>query len=183
MPRYVAFLRAINVGGHTVKMDALRQHFETLKFKYVETLIASGNVIFESNAGDASTLARRIEKHLYETLGYEVGTFIRRSDELLKVAAHKPFKGADMSASGNSIYVAFIDEPIGADAMRKLKPHATAWDEFQVMEREVYWLCRRKKMSESKFSGAVLEKTLQRPATLRNMTTIRKIAAKFASQP
>ncbi len=182
MPRYVAFLRAINVGGHTVKMDVLRQHFETMKFKNVETLIASGNVIFESNAGDASTLSRKIEKHLHETLGYEVRTFIRKSDELLKVAAHEPFKDADMSASGNAIYVAFFNEPIGADAMRKLKPHVTAWDEFQVMEREVYWLCRRK-MSESTFSGAVLEKTLQTPATLRNMTTVRKIAAKFAPQP
>lgn len=182
MPRYVAFLRAINVGGHTVKMDALRKHFKALKLSNVQTLIASGNVIFESSVSDAGKLSRKIERHLHEKLGYEVRTFIRKSDELLIVAAHKPFKDADMSASGNSVYVAFIDELISADAIRKLKPHVTAWDEFQVLKREVYWLCRRK-MSESKFSGAVLEKTLQRPATLRNMTTIRKIAAKFASQP
>jgi len=36
MPRVVAFLRAINVGGHVVKMDALRAHFEALGLELLE---------------------------------------------------------------------------------------------------------------------------------------------------
>ena len=56
MPRYVAFLRAINVGGHVVKMERLRALFEDLGFAKVETLIASGNVIFETRAEDAGAL-------------------------------------------------------------------------------------------------------------------------------
>ena len=43
MTRYIAFLRAINVGGHTVKMDQLRALFEELGLSNVETFIASGN--------------------------------------------------------------------------------------------------------------------------------------------
>ena len=50
MPRYIAFLRAINIGGHTVKMDDLRQLFESLQFTSVETFIASGNVIFKAGS-------------------------------------------------------------------------------------------------------------------------------------
>ena len=50
MPRHIAFLRAINVGGHTVTMDRLRQLFTGLGLKDVETFIASGNVIFSSAA-------------------------------------------------------------------------------------------------------------------------------------
>ncbi len=50
MPKYVALLRAINVGGHTVKMDHLRRLFEALGFTNVETFIASGNVIFDSTS-------------------------------------------------------------------------------------------------------------------------------------
>jgi uncharacterized protein (DUF1697 family) len=46
MPKYVAFLRAINVGGHTVKMDHLRRLFEALGFTNVETFIASSDVVF-----------------------------------------------------------------------------------------------------------------------------------------
>ena len=45
-----AFLRAINVGGHVVKMDALRRHFEQMQFTSVQTFIASGNVVFESSS-------------------------------------------------------------------------------------------------------------------------------------
>ena len=43
---YVALLRGINVGGRNVKMDRLREIFESLGFSNVETFIASGNVIF-----------------------------------------------------------------------------------------------------------------------------------------
>jgi len=77
MPKYVAFLRAINVGGHTVKMDHLRGLFEALSFSNVETFIASGNVIFDTKSKDQQTLERKIEKHLRETLGYAVTTFDR----------------------------------------------------------------------------------------------------------
>ena len=50
MPRFFAFLRAINVGGHNVTMEKLRGLFEASGFKDVETFIASGNVIFTSNS-------------------------------------------------------------------------------------------------------------------------------------
>ena len=53
--RYVALLRAINVGGRTVKMDRLRVLFEEMKLQNVQTYIASGNVIFDSSAAAASS--------------------------------------------------------------------------------------------------------------------------------
>jgi len=53
MPRYVAFLRAINVGGHVVTMAQLKRAFEAVPLASVETFIASGNVIFESRSTDA----------------------------------------------------------------------------------------------------------------------------------
>jgi uncharacterized protein (DUF1697 family) len=40
--RYAAFLRAINVGGHVVKMDRLRALFEAVPLARVSTFIASG---------------------------------------------------------------------------------------------------------------------------------------------
>jgi uncharacterized protein (DUF1697 family) len=45
--------------------------------------------------------------------------------------------------------------------------------------REVYWLCRTR-FSESQISGALLAKTLGMPTTLRNTTTVKKIAAKYS---
>ena len=64
MQKYIAFLRAINVGGHTVKMDRLREIFETMGFSNVETFIASGNVIFETKSKDVDSLVKMIKKKL-----------------------------------------------------------------------------------------------------------------------
>ena len=84
--RYVAFLRAINVGGrHLVKMDALRRLFEELGFTNVETFIASGNVVFESKSRSAASLEKAIEAHLQKSLGYEVKTFIRSESEVAEI--------------------------------------------------------------------------------------------------
>ncbi len=84
MTRYFAFLRAINVGGHVVKVDRLRQIFESLGVSSVETFIASGNVIFESTSKSVRILEKRIESGLREALGYEVVTFASaRTGDLL----------------------------------------------------------------------------------------------------
>ena len=91
MTRYVAFLRAINVGGRRVKMDHLRKLFEALGTSNVETFIASGNVIFDSEADDPRVLERKIEDHLQESLGYEVATFVRSTSELAGIARYRPF--------------------------------------------------------------------------------------------
>ena len=69
MPRYVALLRAVNVGGRVVKMDQLRALFEAMKFKHVETFIASGNVVFDARTDDASALEQANETHLQRPLG------------------------------------------------------------------------------------------------------------------
>jgi uncharacterized protein (DUF1697 family) len=178
--RYIAFLRAINVGGHTVKMDHLRKLFETLGFANVETFIASGNVIFDSPAEDAQTLEKTIERHLRQSLGYEVITFIRSTSELAGVAKYQPFAADGLDAEGNSLYIAFLADRPSDEAQQKLMTFRSEIDDFHIYKREAYWLCR-KKMSESAFSGALLEKTLGMPATMRNVTTVRKMAAKYAT--
>ena len=182
MPRFIAFLRAINVGGHIVKMNHLRQLFEALEFSDVETFIASGNVIFESPATDARTLEKQIERHLRQALGYEVATFIRSTSELAAIATYKPFPATELDADGNALYIAFLPAPPTSEARQKLMTFRTEIDDFHIHEREIYWLCRTK-LSESSFSGALLEKTIGMPATMRNSTTVKRLAAKYAAAP
>lgn len=179
MPKYVAFLRAINVGGHTVKMDHLRRLFEDLDFSNVQTFIASGNVIFESKSTSAKTLEKKIEKHLQDALDYEVATFIRTTSELAVIADYKPFPDEELKAEGNALYIAFLADKPGGEAKRKVLSLTTKADEFHVHGRELYWLCR-KKISESEVSGALLAKALGAQTTLRNSTTVKKIAAKYS---
>jgi uncharacterized protein (DUF1697 family) len=178
--RYVALLRAINVGGHNVKMDHLRNLFESLGYSNVETFIASGNVIFDSPAEDPRTLETEIEDHLRESLGYEVATFIRSASELAEISRYQPFTPADLKAEGNSLYIAFLQAPLSNEAKQKLMTFRSEIDDFHVHGREVYWLCRTK-MSESAFSGALLEKTIGMSATIRNAATVKRLAAKYPS--
>jgi uncharacterized protein (DUF1697 family) len=176
--RYIALLRAINVGGHTVKMDHLRKLFESLGFANVETFIASGNVIFEAPAGNVQALEKRIEGHLHDSLSYKVATFIRTAPEMADIAAYKPFPEEELAGDDATVYISFLQDAPDDQARQKLMDCRTPDDEFHVHEREVYWLSR-KRMSESAFSGALLEKTIGMQATMRNSTTIRKLAAKY----
>ena len=177
MTRYFAFLRAINVGGHTVKMDVLRQLFESMGFANVETFIASGNVIFETKSKNTETLEKQIETSLRKSLGYEVATFLRSDSELSAVADYQPFAPAKIESAA-ALNVAFLKNPLAEESIQKLTTLRTDIDDFHAHGREVYWLCR-KKQSESTFSNAVFEKTLKLSSTLRGVNTIQKMAEKY----
>jgi uncharacterized protein (DUF1697 family) len=176
MSKYFSFLRAINVGGHVVKMDALRDLFVAMGFSSVETFIASGNVIFESKEKNSAALEKQIEKKLHEALGYEVATFIRTPDELSAMADYLLFPKQQIEKAG-AFNVAFLKQPLDFAQMKKLQALKTDIDDFHVNGRELYWLCKVKQ-SESKFSNAALERSLGIQATFRNTNTIRKILEK-----
>jgi uncharacterized protein (DUF1697 family) len=179
--RLYAFLRAINVGGHTVTMPTLRAAFEGLGFDDVETFIASGNVIFSSSAKRLPALERAIEGRLEETLGYEVKTFIRTAAELVALASHKAFPASRVRSAGASC-VGFLAQPLSASELRSLVSLKSDIDDFHVHGREVYWLCK-KGQSESKFSNAVFEKTVGARITFRGANTVAKLAAKAGAHP
>jgi uncharacterized protein (DUF1697 family) len=178
VPRYVAFLRAVNVGGRVVKMDRLRALFEGVRCKNVETFIASGNVLFDARTGDTTDLERRIEKHLEASLGYEVLTFVRTPAEVRAAATYEPFGDPSTLGPTHAIYVAFLKTEPSAEAREKLLSFRTQTDDLYVRGREVYWRAV-KSLRESPFTGALLEKTLG-PATMRNVSTVRKLATKLA---
>ena len=173
--KFIAFLRAINVGGHTVKMDNLRQLFQEMGFSHVESFIASGNIIFESATSDREQLVRQIEPYLHQKLGYPVATFLRTPAELTAIATHRPFE-----QEGSALLVAFLTHPPTPEAIQKLMAFKNQVDNFQIHGREVYWLCQTKQ-SESTFSGNVLEKAMGVQATLRSWSTIQKMATKYRS--
>jgi uncharacterized protein (DUF1697 family) len=177
MPRYAAFLRAINVGGHTVKMADLRASIQALGFDNVETFIASGNVIFDSPETNEGKLESTIERALEADLGYPVETFVRSMADLAGIEARDPFARARAAGDGRSVYIAFLDRRPTTAAIGRLVSLGTDDDTFAVVGREAYWL-RRGGIGTSKFSSGFLEKTLGMPATLRGLPTITRMVAK-----
>src|SRR2546422_219512 len=180
-PRLFAFLRAINVGGHTLTMDELRGLFRTLGFKGVQTFIASGNVIFETPSADTKALEQKIESHLRKSLGYEVKTFIRTESELAAIARYRPFDEAQVR-SAKAFNVAFLAGPVKAEAKKSLMALKTEIDDFHVHGREAYWLCK-KKQSESMFFNVGFERILGVRVTVRGMNTVVRLLARYADPP
>lgn len=172
--RYAAFLRAINVGGHIVKMDALRLLCEQCGLSKVETVIASGNVLFDSRAAPPA-LEKKIEAHLEKSLGYEVATFVRAIDELEAVVnrAQKALGG------WKSVYVGFLKAPMTKEQQARVQAFSDPDQRFAFAGREIYWIVTGG-VSDSKFSYAVLERILKSPATFRNLNTVKKIADRLS---
>jgi uncharacterized protein (DUF1697 family) len=173
--QYVAFLRAINVGSHLVKMTALKTIFESAGLADVSTFIASGNVIF-SSAKAAAKLEPHIEAALQKALGYPVATMLRSVADVAAVAAHEAFP--PRVTGDASLYVGFIQAQPSAAAAKNALALQTAIDELRIHGREIYWLAR-KNISESTISMAKVEKALQAPVTFRNVNTVRRLAAKY----
>lgn len=177
--RYVAFLRAVNVGGRVVKMQDLKKAFESLPVKNVQTFIASGNVIFDASVTNPVTLERKAEACLRKVFGFEVDTFVRSLDELQRIAECRPYHEVASSGKGGTVYVGFLREAPGPESQGKLKAVSTDVDQFCISNREVLWLHRDIAL-QGIASGPSLEKVLGLRATFRNARTVKKIAEKYA---
>jgi uncharacterized protein (DUF1697 family) len=138
MFRFVAFLQAINVGGgRTVKMQSLRQVFESLGFSKVATFIASGNVVFETTRKRTKRLERKIERALKKALGYEVRTFVRGEAELVKIANYRPFPQSQFGETWQSNII-FLADNLNEKLKQSVNALRTNTDAFEVHGREIY---------------------------------------------
>ncbi len=175
MPVFVAFLRAINVGGRNVGMAELRDLFAGMGFTGAESFIASGNIIFDPGTDqDAIELEAQIETHLAAALGYAVATFVRTPAQVGKIASRRPFGDAE-----GSLQYGLVTAPIGADAKRALAALQTDADRLAFAGREIAWL--RPDPAASKLTGAHVERAIRASATFRNVTTLRRLAARYAA--
>lgn len=178
MPRYIAFLRGINVGGHRVKMDHLKTLFEDIGLKDVSTFIASGNVLFSSDSSALNGLGERIERHLHDHLGYEVATFLRSPAELAAILTFGSPQAATQEPHLSSHYVVFLDRPAPQSLRSNLTQLNSDMDRFSFSELEVHWQIQGK-LSESPLFGPGLDRaTKGLRTTTRNINTLRRIAAK-----
>ncbi len=178
MAKYVAFLKAINVGGHVVKMEMLRELFSGLKFSNVETFIASGNVIFDTKAAPDQKLEQKIEKHLEAALGYEVGTFVRSLEEIRAISVYEPFS-SDAVKAAHVVSVGFLKGVLSANVIEQVMTFRSDVDDFHVHGREAYWLCRVGQ-NETKVSAKKFERALGGPTTWRNVNTVVRLSDKYS---
>ncbi len=170
---YIALLRGINVGGHTVKMDRLRELFGELGFEHVRSYIQTGNVFFESAETDKAALRTTIERHLRAALGYEVATCVRTVEDLEQLLIGDPFHGIVVTPDIR-LAVTFLAEPA---AVTLPVPYLTPNGAYELIgmtptELFVVWHLRDGRPGNS---YGLLEKRLSVPTTTRFWHTTAKI--------
>lgn len=176
--RYVAFLRAVNVGKRIMKMERLKASCEALDLINVATFIASGNVVFDARRG-AAALEAVIEKKLHADFGFVVETMIRSIDQLRDVQSHVAAHRL-AGEPGVSLYVGFLKSAPEPSSIAAVTALTNEVDRLSVHGRELYWQAARG-VSESTVAAGKLEKLLRTPATLRNLNTVDRLVAKFGN--
>jgi uncharacterized protein (DUF1697 family) len=166
---WVAFLRAVNVGGRSkVPMAELRAALADAGLEEVRTYIASGNVLFASDRA-RTALAGLIERALQDEFGVSSAVVLRTPKELQGVIAAHPF-GTDTSKT----YVTFLAAKPKAVDVRKLQALDVEPDRVVVSGSEVFVL-HPNGAGKPRLSGAQLERTIGVPGTGRNWRTVAKL--------
>ena len=170
MTKYIALLRAVNVGGTgKLPMSELKAICCDAGFARVETYIASGNVVFESKAAP-SKVKTELEGRLHAYAGKPIGVVVRSAPEMLAILKANPFPKAETKY----IYVFFLQEPPPSDALA----HVSGQQDEQVHlgEREIF-VHYASGMGRSK-----LRIPAAKTGTARNMNTVAKLM-EIASKP
>jgi uncharacterized protein (DUF1697 family) len=164
MTRFVALLRAVNVGGTgKLPMTELKSICESAGFRNVRTYIASGNVVFDSRLTESAVKAK-LERCLAAYAKKPVGVMVRTGPELTAILAANPFK----SHPPNHTVAIFLDAPPPKDTLQNIKDQTT--EKVALGAREIY-VSYLDNMASSKIKipGA-------KGGTARNINTITKLA-------
>jgi len=175
MTRYVAFLRAINVGGQRlIKMEELARIFTAAGLKNVRTYIQSGNVIFDSSSANAVALRKKIEKALLNVLGFEVIVMLRPLADIEEIVKRNPFKKTKADAD-QALFVVFLSEEPRQNPKLPLTSIVENLEVLEVTDRAAFIVLRRKKNGLFSFPNKFIEKELGVSGTTRNWNTVNKI--------
>jgi uncharacterized protein (DUF1697 family) len=178
MPRYAAFLRAVNLGSRRrVTSEGLKSSFEEAGFGDVACFRTSGNVVFTAGAGSPEQITERVETGLRDSLGFEVPVFLRSERQLRAIAAEEPFDPDLVEASKGKLQVSFLTRKPTATVRRKALALASDEDRLAISGRELYWLPSGG-TQQSSLDQAAVDRLLG-PSTMRTMGTVEQIAAKF----
>jgi uncharacterized protein (DUF1697 family) len=163
MPSYIAFLRAVNVGGTgKLPMADLKAMCVAEGFTSVQTYIASGNVVFATKLSEPKVKAA-LEQRLQAYAGKPVGVIVRTVDEMAAVLENNPFP----KAPPNGTVAIFLDGAPPADTLATLRGQSD--EKVRLGKREIYVA----------YGAGIGRSKLKIPAaskgTARNMNTIAKL--------
>ena len=175
MAVFVALLRGINVGGNNIiPMAELKVLFGDLGMKNTRTLLQSGNVVFETKAVPAATLAKKIADAIRKRFKVDIEIVVRTAKDLRHAVAKNPFADAARDDPSH-LLIAFIAGTPSPTAAKAFATAKFAPERFHLGD-ELY-AHYGAGIGKSKVPSTFVEKTLGTRATARNWNTVTKLIA------
>ena len=176
MTRYVALLGSINVGGNRLKMAELREALEREDFADVETVVASGNVLFSHDERPSEGLAEKIAYVVKDRFGIDTFAAVRSRDELAAAIADNPFR-ADGEA--RFVHTIFLDQPLDRTAFEAFAKAYPGPERLAASERE-FFVDYAEGVGRSALDPAMAKaKLIKCRATARNLRSLQRILDKM----
>jgi uncharacterized protein (DUF1697 family) len=176
---YAAFLRGINVGGNKIiKMADVKKAFDSLGFRDVSSVGASGNIVFACPATDSSEIAKTINAGLEKIFGLSTSVTVRRIDQLRKLIESDPFQAITITPN-TRLYVTFLNGP-GQSRNGIKVPYTSPRKVFQVLKvtkTEIFTVVDLSSGGSTLDAMEFIEKEFGKNLTTRNWNTVKKLAA------
>ncbi|GAA4479225.1 DUF1697 domain-containing protein [Rhodococcus olei] len=173
MARYVALLRGVNVNGITIKMADLKETIAGAGFANVKTVLASGNVLFDSDRTDTAAVKSDIEAALRERFGYEAWIVLVDQPTLARIVDDFPFEA---DRDGWHPYVLLSSDPRVLDEMYGAAIGlALGAEEIRLGDGVLYWHVERGETLTSPFGKLSGKAKYRSTTTNRNLRTLRKL--------
>ena len=176
MARFVALLRGVNVGGRSLKMDALREIVATAGGTDVATYIQSGNVVLSHRMRSSSKLGAHLSAAIEDATGMQVAVIVRTEREWERVIASNPFP----DAGGTTLHVVFLADRPPAGTLDPIDLAAFAPEEATLVGRELY-LHLPNGMGRAELPKALEKLGPPVTGTARNWNTVLKLQAMLES--
>ncbi|MDX8504292.1 DUF1697 domain-containing protein [Mesorhizobium captivum] len=174
MQTYVALLYSILLSeGRRLVMSDLKAMAEGLGLKNVRTLVATGNLVFETRSTKISALEQQLERAFEETFGRHVDIIVRGAEDWLKLATGNPFP-AESAATGDQVAVRVMREPVPTDALSALQARAAEDEKVLLVDGDI-WLVFSRERPSSRLLAAANHKRFG-IGTSRNWNTVRRLA-------
>jgi uncharacterized protein (DUF1697 family) len=175
--RYVALFGSINVGGNRLKMVDLRSAFEAEGFSNVETVVASGNVLFDHDARPTRGLEEKLGLMVDDRFDMTSAVLVRDRDELASAISDNPFAGTNEDKFVHTMFL--TDQPTRAQFEQLVGDHLGRGGEKLALGKRMLFLDYGDGVADSKLTGAFIERRLGCKGTARNMRSIARIVAKL----
>ncbi|MHB8187306.1 MAG: DUF1697 domain-containing protein [Dermatophilaceae bacterium] len=156
MATYIAFLRAINVGGRFVKMADLRTGLSDKGFGEVESYIQSGNLRFRSGLRSVAAVELAVETALEELCGFTVRAIVRTPALLGELTSYGMGLTAPVEGEVRR-YVTFLKEDPDDELVAMMRDWNVPGERAHVNGRDVHvWLAHPS--HEAKLTNARIER-------------------------